>query len=368
MKKINKIFRKKTKRIYIRKVPIGNNAVISVQSMTTTKTTEIKKTVKQIMSLKNAGADIVRISVPDKKSAEAFKIIRNKTNIPLVADIHFDYRIAIESIKNGADCIRINPSNIGSIKRIQSILEYAKDYNVPIRIGINSGSIEKKIIKKYKYPNAKAMLESAMNCINIFEKMNFQNFKLSVKSSNVLDTIQCYKLLSCHTDHPMHLGITESGNLQNGTIKSSIGIGSLLLQGIGDTIRVSLSENPIEEVKVGLKILNALEIRKYGVNIISCPTCARKEFDVIKIANSLEKKLSNISEPIDVAIMGCSVNGPGESKISQVGVSGLKNKSALYINGIRKKKIKNSLILKELKKNIQKIIEIKNKYRKKNEK
>lgn len=330
-----KIKRRKSNIIYVGKIPIGGNSIITVQSMTNTNTDDIYSTLKQIKNLEKVGADIIRIAVPTLNAAESFKKIKKKTNIPLIADIHFDYRIALKVLEYGADCVRINPGNIGNKNRIKQVIDSAKYKNIPIRIGINSGSLEKKILKKYKKPISQALVESAMKNIDFFDKMNFDQFKVSIKSSDIALTVESYQLISKKIDQPLHIGITESGNMRSGSVKSAIGIGLLLSQGIGDTLRVSLSADPIEEIKVGFDILKSLKIRSRGVNFISCPTCSRQEFDVIKTVNELEKRLEDIITPINVSIIGCIVNGPGEALVANIGVTGIRKKSILYEDGIR---------------------------------
>lgn len=349
MNKYKAINRRKSNRIYVGNVPIGNNAPISVQSMTNTKTTDIQDTINQIDQLKRVGVDIIRISIPTKEAAEAFKIIKKKTNIPLIADIHFDYRLAIKSIQYGADCLRINPGNIGKKRKINEIVSCAKDNNIPIRIGINSGSLEHDILKKYKSPLPEALVESAMRSIEHFDSLNFHQFKVSVKASDVFSAVKANKILAKKITQPIHIGITESGSIRNGTVKSSIGIASLLSEGIGDTLRVSLAAHPIEEVKVGYDILKVLGIRFRGINFIACPTCSRQEFDVIKVVKDLEKKLEDIETSMDVSIIGCVVNGLGEAKMANLGVTGGYKKSGLYQDGIRQKnKLNNKDIVREL--------------------
>ncbi|CAL4322499.1 4-hydroxy-3-methylbut-2-en-1-yl diphosphate synthase (flavodoxin) [Buchnera aphidicola (Protaphis terricola)] len=343
------INRRKSDRIYIGNVPIGDNAPIAVQSMTNTKTTDIKNTISQITQLKKVGVDIIRISVPTEESAKAFKIIKKQVNIPLIADIHFDYRLAIQSIKYGADCLRINPGNIGNKKRINEIINCAKYNNVPIRIGVNAGSLEHDILKKYKFPIPEALVESAIRHVEYFDSLNFNQFKVSIKSSDVFTTVQANQILSKKITQPIHIGITESGNFRNGTVKSSIGLFLLLSSGIGDTLRVSLAACPTKEVKVGYDILKVLGIRSRGINFIACPTCSRQEFDVINVVNQLEKKLEDIETSMNVSIIGCLVNGIGEAKIADIGVTGSYKKSALYKDGVRQKnKLNNSNIVKEL--------------------
>ena len=314
-------------------VAVGGDAPISVQSMTNTLTTDIKGTLKQIKQLEDCGADIVRVSVPDKESADAFKKIKKSTGIPLVADIHFDYMMALEAIKGKADCIRINPGNIGKEERIREVISAAKDNNIPIRVGVNAGSLERKLQIKYGEPTPDALVESALSHINILNKLNFEDFKLSIKASDVFMTIESYRKISKLIDQPLHLGITEAGGYRSGTVKSSVGLGSLLLDGIGDTIRISLASDPVDEIKVGWDILKSLKIRSRGINFIACPSCSRMNFDVIGTMNKLESRLEDIKEDLDVAVIGCYVNGPGESKHTNIGVTGGSPKNLIYIDG-----------------------------------
>ena len=340
------INRKKTKEIKVGKVSVGGNAKISVQSMTNTLTTNIKETVEQIHSLEEAGADIVRVSCPDENSSKALKQISKEVTIPIVADIHFHYKRAIEAANMGASCLRINPGNIGSNERILEVVKAAKDNDCSIRIGVNAGSLEKNLLEKYKEPCPDALVESAKHNIKLLEDNDFFNFKISVKSSDVFLTVQAYKKLSKVCDYPLHLGITEAGGLFSGTIKSSIGIGQLLMEGIGDTIRVSLSSDPVDEIKAGYEILKSLGIRSRGVNIISCPSCARQAFPVIETVKALEEKLSHIKEPITLSIIGCVVNGPGEAAQTEIGVTGGgQDNNLLYISGIPHSKVASSEIL-----------------------
>ena len=306
------INRKNTKEIKVGNVSVGGNSKISVQSMTNTLTTDIVNTIKQIHSLEEAGVDIVRVSCPDQGSTLALKGIVKEVNTPIVADIHFHYQRAIEAAKMGASCLRINPGNIGSKERVLEVVKAAKDNNCSIRIGVNAGSLDKNLLEKYKEPCPEALVESAMYNVKLLEDNNFFNFKISVKSSDVFLTVKSYKKLSKICNYPLHLGITEAGGLFTGSIKSSIGIGQLLMEGIGDTIRVSLSSDPVDEVKAGYEILKSLGIRSRGVNIISCPSCARQAFPVIQTVKELEKRLSHIKKPITLSIIGCVVNGPGE--------------------------------------------------------
>ena len=335
-----KINRKKTKEIRVGKIKVGGDNPITVQTMTNTLTSDHKSTIEQINKVTEAGADIVRVSCPDSKSTEALKTIIKHVNVPIVADIHFHYKRAIEAAENGADCLRINPGNIGDTKRIAEVISAAKNNNCSIRIGVNAGSLEKDILEKYREPCPEALAESALRNIKIIEDMDFSNFKISVKSSDVFLSIAAYKLLSEKTDYPLHLGITEAGSYLPGSIKSSIGFGSLLLDGIGDTIRVSLSDDPIEEINVGNEILKSLNLRNRGVKIISCPSCARQAFQVIETVKQLEKRLSHIKKPITLSIIGCVVNGPGEAKQTEIGITGGgKDNHMLYINGIETEKV-----------------------------
>ena len=335
-----KINRKKTKEISVGKIKVGGDNPITVQTMTNTLTSDHKSTIEQINKVTEAGADIVRVSCPDSKSTEALKTIIKHVDVPIVADIHFHYKRAIEAAENGADCLRINPGNIGDIKRIAEVISSAKNNNCSIRIGVNAGSLEKEILEKYREPCPEALVESALRNIKIIEDMDFSNFKISVKSSDVFLSIAAYKLLSEKTDYPLHLGITEAGSYLPGSIKSSIGFGNLLLGGIGDTIRVSLSDDPIEEINVGNEILKSLNLRNRGVKIISCPSCARQAFQVIKTVKELEKRLSHIKKPITLSIIGCVVNGPGEAKQTEIGITGGgKDNHMLYLNGIETEKV-----------------------------
>ena len=335
-----KINRKKTKEISVGKIKVGGNNPITVQTMTNTLTTDHKSTIEQIHKVTEAGADIVRVSCPDSKSTEALKTIIKHVDVPIVADIHFHYKRAIEAAENGADCLRINPGNIGDIKRVAEVVSAAKNNNCSIRIGVNAGSLEKDILEKYREPCPEALVESAVRNIKIIEDMDFSNFKISVKSSDVFLSIAAYRLLSKKTDYPLHLGITEAGSYLPGSIKTSIGFGSLLLDGIGDTLRVSLSDDPVEEIKVGNEILKSLNLRNRGVKIISCPSCARQAFEVIKTVKELENRLSHIKKPITLSIIGCVVNGPGEAKQTEIGITGGgKDNHMLYLNGLETEKV-----------------------------
>jgi len=333
----NPIKRRASTRIYVGDVPIGDGAPIAVQSMTNTLTTDVDATVAQIRALENVGADIVRVSVPTMDAAEAFKLIKQQSNIPLIADIHFDYRIALKVAEYGVDCLRINPGNIGNEERIRSVVECARDKNIPIRIGINGGSLEKDLMDKYKEPTPEALLESAMRHVDILDRLNFDQFKVSVKASDVFLAVEAYRLLAKQIVQPLHLGITEAGGLRSGSVKSAVGLGMLLAEGIGDTLRVSLAADPVEEIKVGFDILKSLRIRSRGINFIACPSCSRQEFDVISTVNELERRLEDIVTPMDVSIIGCVVNGPGEALVSDIGLTGGARKSGYFDDGVRQK-------------------------------
>jgi len=341
------IQRKPTRIIKLGNLLIGGNSPITIQSMTNTDTKDLERTLKQIDQLGKSGCDIVRLAIPDQRSAESIKFYKQHTNIPLIADIHFDYKLAISSIQNGIDGLRLNPGNIGSTDNVREVVEQAKDKKIPIRIGVNSGSLSKRIIKKYGI-TARGIVESALEHIAVLEKMNYREMKISVKTSSVLLTLESYRLLSEKVDYPLHLGITEAGSEFTGTIKSSIGIGILLAEGIGDTIRVSLTADPVKEVKVAKEILKSLELRK-GLNIISCPTCGRTEIDLIKIAEEAEKALRDYSDKdITIAVMGCIVNGPGEAREADFGLAGGKHEGLIFQKGKIIKKVPEKDLLKEL--------------------
>ena len=343
------IKRRKSKKINVGKIEVGGDAPISVQSMTNTLTTDVDGTIKQINELTEAGADIVRVSCPDRDSSLALKKIIKHIDVPIVADIHFHYKRAIEAANSGANCLRINPGNIGSKEKVQEILKAAKDNNCSIRIGVNAGSLENSLLEKYKEPCPEALVESAVNNIKLLEDQDFLNFKISVKSSDVFLSTKAYRALSKVCDYPLHLGITEAGSLTSGSIKSSIGMGILLMEGIGDTIRVSLSANPTEEIKIGYEILKSLNLRHKGVNIISCPSCARQGFPVIDTVKILEEKLSHIKEPITLSVIGCVVNGPGEASQTQIGLTGGgKGDHMMYISGLPHHKVASDKIIDEV--------------------
>ena len=334
------IKRRKTKAISLGNVKVGGDNPISVQSMTNTLTTDVKATIKQINEIQNEGADLVRVSCPDEASSKALKEIVRNVDVPIIADIHFHYKRAIEAAESGASCLRINPGNIGDKKKIKEVIAAAKDYDCSIRVGVNAGSLEKDILEKFKEPCPEALVESAIRNIKILEDEDFFNLKVSVKSSDVFLTIQAYRQLSKATDYPLHLGITEAGSFISGSIKSSIGVGTLLLEGIGDTIRISLSDDPVQEIKIGNEILKSLNLRNRGVKIISCPSCARQGFEVIETVKLLEEKLSHIKTPITLSVIGCVVNGPGEAALTDVGITGGRNgNNMLYLSGMQKEKV-----------------------------
>jgi (E)-4-hydroxy-3-methylbut-2-enyl-diphosphate synthase len=341
------IKRRDTKAVNVGDVIVGNNNPISVQSMTNTNTCDVLATVKQINDLKAAGADIVRVSVPGFEEAAAFKKIRRSVDIPLVADIHFDYKIALE-VADTADCLRINPGNIGKEDRVTEVINAAKYNNIPIRVGVNAGSLEKDLQKKYGEPNADALVESALRHVEILDKFDFDNYKMSLKASNIEMTVEAYRKISKLIDQPLHLGITEAGSYRAGTVKSSIGVGMLLSEGIGDTIRISLASDPVDEIKIGWDILRSLNIRSRGVKIIACPSCSRQNFNVIEVVNELEERLEDISEDIEVAVIGCYVNGPGESKAAEIGLTGASPQNLLYVDGSPDKKINSKDIVNEI--------------------
>ena len=349
------IKRAKTKVINVGDVKVGGDNPISVQSMTNTLTTDVKATINQIVEIQEEGADLVRVSCPDEDSSKALKEITKNVNIPVIADIHFHYKRAIEAAENGAKCLRINPGNIGDIDKVHEVLKAAKDNNCSIRIGVNAGSLEKDILEKYKEPCPEALVESALRNIKILEDKDFFNFKISVKSSDVFLSIAAYRQLSNITNYPLHLGITEAGSFVSGSIKSAIGLGSLLLDGIGDTIRVSLSDDPVKEIKIGNEILKSLNLKNRGVKIISCPSCARQAFQVIDTVKILEEKLAHIKTPITLSIIGCVVNGPGEAAMTDIGITGGgKGNNMLYLSGIQSEKVLTDNIISKVVEEVEK--------------
>ena len=348
----NLIQRRQSTPIQVGDVTIGGDAPIAVQSMTNTDSCDIEATVRQITQLADVGADLVRISIPTMEAAEAFGKIKQRSPVPLIADIHFDYRIALRVAELGVDCLRINPGNIGKESRIRAVVDCAKDNGIPIRIGVNAGSLEKELQKKYGEPTPAALVESAMRHIDILDKLNFEAFKVSLKASDVSMTVSAYQQLATQITQPLHLGITEAGGMRAGAVKSAIGIGLLLSQGIGDTLRVSLAADPVEEIRVGFDILKSLRLRNKGINLIACPSCSRQQFDVIATVNALEARLEDINEPMDVAVIGCVVNGPGEAKEGDVGLTG-GSPNLLYINGKPDHKVDNLALVDTLEKTIR---------------
>jgi (E)-4-hydroxy-3-methylbut-2-enyl-diphosphate synthase len=342
------IERRKTRQVMVGDVAVGGDAPISVQSMTNTETCDVEATMAQIRRLEDAGADILRISVPSMEAAEAFGCIRQQTRVPLVADIHFDHKIALKVAELGVDCLRINPGNIGRADRVKAVVSAAKDKNIPIRIGINAGSLGKDLLRKYKEPNAAAMVESALQNIELLNREDFHNFKISLKSSDVFMTIEAYRSIAEQIDQPLHLGITEAGGLRTGTVKSAVGLGLLLMEGIGDTIRISLAADPVEEIKVGFDLLKCLRLRSRGINFVACPSCSRQNFDVVATINELERRVEDVVTPLDVAIMGCIVNGPGEAKEADIGITGAAPSNLIYSDGKPDHKVTNDRILNDL--------------------
>ncbi|MGB2105854.1 MAG: flavodoxin-dependent (E)-4-hydroxy-3-methylbut-2-enyl-diphosphate synthase [Porticoccaceae bacterium] len=349
----NPIVRRKSRQIMVGDVPVGGDAPISVQSMTNTSTSDVAATVAQIERIQQAGADIVRVSVPSLEEAEAFGEIRKLVNIPLVADIHFDHNIALRVADLGVDCLRINPGNITREDRLREVIAKAKDKNIPIRIGVNAGSLGKDLLRKYNEPTAEAMVESAMRNVDLLDKHDFQDFKVSVKASDVFMAVDAYRDLAKRIEQPLHLGITEAGGLRSGTVKSAIGLGSLLMDGIGDTIRISLAADPVEEARVAWDMLRSLRLRSKGINFIACPSCSRQNFDVIKTVNELENRLEDITVPMDVSIIGCIVNGPGEAKESDFGLTGGTPDNLVYLDGKPDHKLAQGNLVDQLEKEIR---------------
>lgn len=342
MSQASPIKRRKSRQIMVGNVPVGGDAPISVQSMTNTETSDVSATVAQIEAIADAGADIVRVSVPSMDAAEAFKEVRKASPVPLVADIHFDHKIALKVAEYGVDCLRINPGNIGKEQKVREVIAACKDKGIPIRIGVNAGSLGKELMRKYPEPTAEALIESALKNVDILERHNFPDFKVSVKASDVFMAVAAYRGLAQQIEQPLHLGITEAGALRGGTVKSAVGLGMLLMEGIGDTLRVSLAADPVEEVKVGFEILKSLKIRANGINFIACPSCSRQNFDVIGTMNELERRLEDIRTPMDVAVIGCIVNGPGEAKEADVGLTGATPSNLIYLDGEPDHKISNT--------------------------
>ncbi len=346
------IKRRISRKIHVGNVAVGGDAPISVQSMTNTDTNDVAATVAQIQRLEQAGADIVRVSVPSMEAAEAFGRIKQQVQVPLVADIHFDYKIALRVAELGVDCLRINPGNIGNNDRIKAVVDAARDRGIPIRIGVNAGSLEKDLQKKYGEPTPEALVESALRHVEHLDRLNFADFKVSVKASDVFMAVDAYRQLARQIEQPLHLGITEAGGLRSGTVKSAVGLGMLLAEGIGDTIRVSLAADPVEEIKVGFDILKSLRLRTRGINFIACPSCSRQNFDVVKTMNELEQRLEDVLVPLDVAVIGCVVNGPGEAKEVDLGLTG-GSPNLVYIDGTPASKLNNEQLVDELERMIR---------------
>lgn len=357
MKSESWIKRRKSRQIMVGSVPVGGDAPIAVQSMTNTETCDVAATVAQISALQDAGADIVRVSVPSMEAAEAFRDIRAQVSLPLVADIHFDHKIALKVAEYGVDCLRINPGNIGREDRVAAVISAAKDRGIPIRIGVNAGSLEKDLQRKYGEPTPAALVESAMRHIEILDRHNFQDFKVSLKASDVFMAVAAYRLIADQIEQPLHLGITEAGGLRSGTVKSSIGLGMLLAEGIGDTLRVSLAADPVQEVKVGFDILKSLHLRSRGINFIACPSCSRQNFDVISTMNDLESRLEDVRVPLDVAIIGCIVNGPGEAREADIGLTGGSPRNLLYLDGKANQKLENESLVDNLERIIREAVD-----------
>ena len=341
MKIESPIKRRVSRQIFVGNVPVGGDAPISVQSMTNTDTCDVVSTVAQVLAIADAGADMVRISVPSMEAAEAFRRIREQVTVPLIADIHFDHKIALKVIEYGVDCLRINPGNIGRDSKVRAVIDSARDKGIPIRIGVNAGSLGKDLQRKYGEPTPEALVESAMHHVDILDKLNYPEFKVSVKASGVFMAVAAYRLLAKQIEQPLHLGITEAGGLRGGTVKSAVGLGMLLMDGIGDTLRVSLAADPVEEVKVGFDILKSLQLRANGINFIACPSCSRQNFDVVATMNILEQRLEDIRTPMDVAVIGCIVNGPGEAREADVGLTGASPNNLIYVDGEPHHKISN---------------------------
>jgi len=349
------MMRKPTRKVKVGSIYVGGDSPISIQSMTNTDTRDVKSTLNQINKLDKIGCDIIRCAVPDMEASEALKIITKESKIPVVADIHFDYKLALESIKNGVDALRINPGNIGSMERVKMVAEAAKEKSIPIRIGVNSGSLKKDILDKYGRVCPEALVESALQHVSILEKCNFNDIVISIKSSNVMQMIESYRLISEKVNYPLHLGVTEAGTTFRGTIKSSVGIGTLLSEGIGDTIRVSITGDPLEEIKIGKEILRSIGYVNEGIEFVSCPTCGRTNIDLISIAEEVEKRLLNCNKNIKVAVMGCVVNGPGEAREADIGIAGGKGEGLIFKKGEIIKKVKEEDIIDELIKEIEKM-------------
>lgn len=342
------IQRRPSRQIRIGKVLVGGDAPISVQSMTNTNTCDVTATVQQVRALEQAGVDLVRVSVPSLEAAEAFGALRQQVQVPLIADIHFDYKIALRTAELGVDCLRINPGNIGRADRVREVVAAARDKNIPIRIGVNAGSLEKDLQKKYGEPTPQALVESALRHADYLDKLDFQDYKISVKASDVFMAVAAYRLLAREIEQPLHLGITEAGGLRSGTVKSAVGLGILLMEGIGDTLRISLAADPVEEVKVGFDLLKSLRLRNKGINFIACPSCSRQNFDVVATMNELEQRVEDLLTPLNVAIIGCVVNGPGEAREADLGLTGGEPQHLIYLDGKPVSKLDNTNLVDSL--------------------
>jgi len=348
MKQPSPIQRRKSRQILVGQVPVGGDAPIAVQSMTNTETCDVDATVSQVRAIAEAGADIVRVSVPSMEAAEAFRAIRQQVAVPLVADIHFDHNIALKVAEYGVDCLRINPGNIGKEAKVKEVIAACKDRGIPIRIGVNAGSLGKELLRKYPEPTPEALVESAMRNVEILDRHDFPDFKVSVKASDVFMAVAAYRQLATQIDQPLHLGITEAGGLRGGTVKSAVGLGMLLMEGIGDTIRISLAADPVAEVKVGFEILKSRKLRANGINFIACPSCSRQNFDVVGTMNALEQRLEDVRTPMDVAVIGCIVNGPGEAREADIGMTGASPNNLIYVDGTPDHKVSNQDFLDHL--------------------
>lgn len=353
MKFESPIKRRLSRKIWVGSVPVGGDAPIAVQSMTNTETCDVQATLAQIKALQDAGADIVRVSVPSMEAAEAFREIKKGAGVPLVADIHFDYKIALKVAEYGVDCLRINPGNIGREDRVRAVIECARDRGIPIRIGVNAGSLEKDLQKLYGEPTPQALVDSALRHVEILDRYDFQNFKVSLKASDVFMTVAAYRLIANQIEQPLHLGITEAGGFRAGAVKTAVGLGMLLMDGIGDTLRVSLAADPVEEVRVGYDILKSLRLRTRGINFIACPSCSRQNFDVVKTMNELEARMEDVQTALDVAIIGCVVNGPGEAKEADLGLAGGTPNNLMYVDGKPDHKVSNDNLVDHLEKMIR---------------
>lgn len=348
--------RRNTRQVMVGLVPIGDSAPVVVQSMTNTDTRDVDATVGQIARLVEAGCEVVRVAVPDRDAVQALHEIKQQIKIPLVADIHFNYKLALGAIESGADKLRINPGNIGATERVEAVVRSAKEHGIPIRIGVNAGSIEKRLLQKYGGPTSEALVESALAHVAILERLHFEDIVLSLKASDVPLTLAAYRMISQRVNYPLHIGITEAGTLRSGTIRSAVGIGVLLASGIGDTIRVSLAGNPVEEIPVAYEILKALHLRERGPTIIACPTCGRTEIDLVSIANEVERRTAHLRTPLKIAVMGCVVNGPGEAREADIGIAGGKGVGLIFRHGKTVRKVRENEIVDALMEEIETLV------------